>query len=494
MELTNTEKLKKITSRLSDKVPPYVYFLCWLLIKIVYDLSAVLILGKQYYVGYGSYGIDFSWTKELFSFLPFTLMGFYFSCFSKKGSTFRSVALNVLFLIYYIPLNSSFAVHNESWMYCLLSNVYCFLLLFFTLNIDKIDKRICSLGIIKKLSGKKAAAQEKMCGNVLMKSRGGYDNTMLMAFLIISAFSVIIFKFYYNGFHFSFSIFSDSIYDRRGDYSAYMMKIAGSVLAYLITVVVNFASYSLPALLYFGLKRKNIFEIVLAVVAFFCMFSVSSGKSTLLYIAVAVFVFLYDRFLNMKKFNEVFGLLLLAALIGCVLIYLIFKSSKIYGLVFRREMFIPAWMNSLYYDFFSRNPKVYWSQSTFFFQNILHAGYSAAPVELINNAFFNGEVPSPNTGLFADAYLNFGVAGVLIYPVLLSAVIHYSGKIFRKIGKGFEAFVAVKLVIGLTNVQLLRTDFVFSYFLFTFVVWCVYFLLPDVNIGVFKKKKNQNTA
>lgn len=83
---------------------------------------------------------------------------------------------------------------------------------------------------------------------------------------------------------------------------------------------------------------------------------------------------------------------------------------------------------------------------------------------MINNNYFGGYVPSPNTGLFADAYMNFGIIGIIIYPLLISFVLNKSEGIYRKYGLGIMTVMAVKLAIHLTNVPLLRTDFVLSYF------------------------------
>ena len=92
---------------------------------------------------------------------------------------------------------------------------------------------------------------------------------------------------------------------------------------------------------------------------------------------------------------------------------------------------------------------------------------------MINDNYFGGYVPSPNTGLFADAYMNLGIVGVLTYQMIISYVLHKSDGIYQEYGSGIMNVMAVKLAIHLTNVPLLRTDFILSYFLFTFVLWFV---------------------
>lgn len=106
-------------------------------------------------------------------------------------------------------------------------------------------------------------------------------------------------------------------------------------------------------------------------------------------------------------------------------------------------------------------------------QKLIPNAYADSYLQMINKTFFGGYVPSPNTGLFADAYMNFGVCGVILYPFLLSFVLNKSEGIFQKYGPGILTVMAVKLAIHLTNVPLFRTDFVLSYFLFVFVLWLI---------------------
>jgi len=175
----------------------------------------------------------------------------------------------------------------------------------------------------------------------------------------------------------------------------------------------------------------------------------------------------------LSKFSKYFEVSIFCVLILSLFTYLIFKRYDFYFLILRREMFLPAWLDTKYYMLFENAPKLVWSQGTFLLQKLIPSIYSTGYLQMINNNYFGGYVPSPNTGLFADAYMNFGIIGIIIYPLLISFVLNKSEGIYRKYGLGIMTVMAVKLAIHLTNVPLLRTDFVLSYFLFTFILWLV---------------------
>ena len=101
---------------------------------------------------------------------------------------------------------------------------------------------------------------------------------------------------------------------------------------------------------------------------------------------------------------------------------------------------------------------------------ILPAQYPQGILNSINNHFYQGYVPSPNTGLFAEAYMHFGDFGIVIYPMLLTYLFKISQKTLSFYGNELTILVAVKLVLQLTNVPIVRTDFVLSFVLFVLVI------------------------
>ena len=134
-------------------------------------------------------------------------------------------------------------------------------------------------------------------------------------------------------------------------------------------------------------------------------------------------------------------------------------------------MYLPAWLNTLYFDFFSVNASVCWTQDVFILQRILTPVYEVSPIKIISEAYFRGQIPSPNTGMFAEAITHFGTIGIFIYPILITLMLKFSNSVYRKHESFIACAVAVKLLLQITNVSMVRTDFVLSFFLFTILLW-----------------------
>lgn len=79
-------------------------------------------------------------------------------------------------------------------------------------------------------------------------------------------------------------------------------------------------------------------------------------------------------------------------------------------------------------------------------------------------------MPSPNTGLYAESIMQLGFVGSLIFPFLVAFILYYAGLQFKKLGYGVTVIVACKVLIQLTNVPVLRTDFVLSFILLSILL------------------------
>ena len=283
----------------------------------------------------------------------------------------------------------------------------------------------------------------------------------------------IAYKISYNGFSFSLNIFGDSVYTTRESYVETMNTLDSTAIGYIVTLIMNLAGYTVPFYLYLAIRKKDYFAGFVSIIALLSIFSVNSSKSAMLFVFIVFAIGFLEKNNLLSKFSKYFEVCIFCVLILSLFTYLIFKRYDFYFLILRREMFLPAWLDTKYYMLFENAPKLVWSQGTFLLQKLIPSIYSTGYLQMINNNYFGGYVPSPNTGLFADAYMNFGIIGIIIYPLLISFVLNKSEGIYRKYGLGIMTVMAVKLAIHLTNVPLLRTDFILSYFLFTFILWLV---------------------
>lgn len=432
-----------------------------LIIRITYVVTTVVILDGFWYYG-GGYDISFSFMKEILALCVFIFMAFYFRK-NYYSNNFKSLVIKILFTLYYIPLNGSYAIHNQSIIYFMLTNVYFFLLMFFCC------KAIRFGGIT--ISTKSEFGFKKYRKNNQEKLFDLLNKKAVRLTLFAICVLCIFYKIFYNGFSFSLNIFSDSVYTTRESYVDAMNAVDSTVIGYIATLIMNLAGYTVPFYLYLAIKKKNLFAGFVSFTCLLSIFSVNSSKSAMIFVAIVFVVIFLENQGLLEKFSQYFELGIFFLLISSLLVYLVFKRYDFYFLILRREMFLPSWLGTKYYAFFENNPKILWSQGTFLLQKLIPSAYSEGYLQIINNNYFGGYVPSPNTGLFADAYMNFGIFGVWFYPLLISYVLNKSDNIYHEYGSGIMTVMAVKLAIHLTNVPLLRTDFILSYFLFTFVLW-----------------------
>lgn len=453
----------KLDAALGKHISPLHHTLLLLGLKYLYIFLTVLILKDQWYVGYGSYGIDFVFWKEVLGtivFVPICLL--YMN--TKITDSFVDDVLYFLLVIYYIPLNSAFSINNQPLLFFLSSNLYFALLTALT-------------GWTMKLLHKyqKQEKPKSVCEPLFDL----YNDRNVVSLCVIICCAFIVYKLFYNGLSLSVSMDGNDVYGRRAEFMEYLDSIDGTPFAYLLSILRNVVTVVAPFYVLISLMRKKWAQVVLGLACVLAQYSVSAGKSTLLFIAIIAVLYLCYRLNLLKHFKQIFlfGMFLLMAV--CLLEHFIFQSDRIFTLLIRRMLYYPAWLNTMYFEYFVENGPVLWSQNVFLLQNILEPVYDTSPLTIISQVYFAGQVPSPNTGLFAEAVMHFGILGTVIYPVLLTVLLLLSSMIFKPYGLCVQVFFAIKLALHLQNVPITRTDSVLSYFLFAFLLlvlprlhWC----------------------
>lgn len=97
-------------------------------------------------------------------------------------------------------------------------------------------------------------------------------------------------------------------------------------------------------------------------------------------------------------------------------------SRTLAGLIGERMTAGPGLLTGYYYEFFSSHPKALLGQSMFF-RSWIDYPYALGPAELIGYTYFRDSSMSANANLWADAYANFGYAGIIIFTILLAAIL-----------------------------------------------------------------------
>ncbi|HEI4071828.1 TPA: O30 family O-antigen polymerase, partial [Escherichia coli] len=101
-----------------------------------------------------------------------------------------------------------------------------------------------------------------------------------------------------------------------------------------------------------------------------------------------------------------------------------FSINILESLFIRRLLFIPALLNTYYFDFFD-NKFVYYSSS--YLSSIIDYPYDRPIPEVIGLNYFNSDEMSANNGYISDGFANAGSIGIFINIVLASILL----KIFK---------------------------------------------------------------
>ncbi|MEU5852279.1 hypothetical protein [Saccharopolyspora shandongensis] len=214
----------------------------------------------------------------------------------------------------------------------------------------------------------------------------------------------------------------DDVYDVRRDYTD-SLKDVNPVGPY----IVGWIGYVLgPALLATGLVRRSPLLLVAGGAVQLLIYSLTGFKSVMVSILLlAVLAQLSRRFPEGMVGPRLVGY----TAVGVGLItFLDFVSDGVaLSSLFVRRLMLSAGINSYnYYDYFARNPKVHLGHSVL--AEIVDYPYQVSPAHLIGEVYYGNSEMSANANIWADAYANFGLAGMILCTVLLGGVfIVYDG-------------------------------------------------------------------
>ena len=120
---------KRVAEFLFWKEPSFAQRFCVpIIVKYVYILLTVVLLTNHGYVGNMTYQVNFNVWKELLATAVFLPMAYVQAKLPLPEHLLR-LLMRFLFILYYIPLNSAFALNNTSFGFFLLSNLYFILLM-----------------------------------------------------------------------------------------------------------------------------------------------------------------------------------------------------------------------------------------------------------------------------------------------------------------------------------------------------------------------------
>jgi hypothetical protein len=233
--------------------------------------------------------------------------------------------------------------------------------------------------------------------------RGGYYIAISLSFISVA---FLVFWYLFSDIHFNFSFVN--VYEYR---DANLELTAFGLLAYTNTWTQQVFNIFLISIC---LHKKKYFFAVLFVIVQVFFYSVSTHKSVLFYPFLIFGIWLYfrsNRYLTVVPF-----LFSLVVMLG-ILTYWLFDDIWVTSLFSRRVFFVPADLTFVYFDFFSENPKVYWSNSIL--KSFIDYPYDQ-PISHVVGSYLGDESLGANNGFIASGYAHGGLFGVFAYASLVA--------------------------------------------------------------------------
>tara|TARA_R100000750_G_scaffold2401_2_gene2068 strand:+ start:20906 stop:22159 length:1254 start_codon:yes stop_codon:yes gene_type:complete len=169
-------------------------------------------------------------------------------------------------------------------------------------------------------------------------------------------------------------------------------------------------------LLAFLLMRKNYLLSLLMILVFIFYFAANTHKAVLLTPFLVLSTWFY-----FKKFNSLFivplgfSIIVLLSIISYYFVNDIWMSALFPNRVFG----IPAHLTFKYFEFFSKNDFIYFSNS--FFSNLIDYPYDLGLSKLIGK--FDGTNSNANNGYISSAYAQGGASVALVYSVIIGFIL-----------------------------------------------------------------------
>lgn len=208
-----------------------------------------------------------------------------------------------------------------------------------------------------------------------------------------------------------------------------------------------------PLLTAQGLVSRNPLALSIGVIGQLIIYSTTGFKSPLFSLGLMLGLFAVIS-LKRKRFGlyVIWGLALLipAASLLDVLLDSIWTSS----LLVRRPMVVPGLLTGYYFQFFSSNPKVWLSDSIL--KSFVSYPYAMSIPELIGSSYI-APGNSANANLWANAYANFGYAGIFLFTLLLGLVLWIVDSAAYHRNDQIACLLLVSAAINLSNGGLLTS-------------------------------------
>ena len=192
-----------------------------------------------------------------------------------------------------------------------------------------------------------------------------------------------------------------------------------------------------PFLLIIFLHKKKYFFVLLVFLLHVFWFGIINIKSVLFYPFVILFIYLWFR--NNKGLS-IIPISLTLVIFFSYLSFVFFENILYSSLFIRRVFFLPSFLTFTYYEFFSSEGFIYWSNSIT--SSFIHYPYDLSPQKLIGN--YLGIEASANNSFLSTGYMHAGIPGIIFFSLIFVIIL----RIFDSLNYNFKyIWISVAMII-----------------------------------------------
>lgn len=202
------------------------------------------------------------------------------------------------------------------------------------------------------------------------------------------------------------------IYEVRKENSTHAFFFSGYLLSWLSKVI-------LPVMFVYSMIKRNFIFSLLTLFMLLFLFVATAHKAMFFGVLVVVFFYFFDDY---KKKTFFFLSVLLVALYATKYLFVAKGMLLPESILVRRVFFVPAILNTFYFDFFN-DQALYFSNSIF--KNFVEYKYDLPPANLIGLNYLHSAETVANNGFISDGFMNLGLKGTFAFVFILSLIFKF---------------------------------------------------------------------
>ncbi len=371
---------------------------------------------------------DYNYVKLVISWI--TLLVFY-SLGEKIYPGMVKFSYDFLFIFSFIPTLTVWWVKNENDRCMILIILYWFVWWIVSAYITRIPQ----YRAVRHLE------QKELCYIRDKQHRNVNERINIGAIVIAFAFcSIATLYFSYKYGSMRLFIGFGEVYDYRNVEGNSMSSIEGYIYNWMVSIV-------LPMILLFLILKKKYILAIISALLISMNYAIYGNKAMLFMIVLAVCLAIINK-IDLSRYLTRYCLLgvNVVTFVSCILQN---TGITLWGVALMDRMTTGiAAAHFYYYDFFQTNEFLYLRQSIFRF--FTSSPYDKAVSIIIgSSAKYNlsGVYNNQNNGVFSDAYANFGIVGVLVYPILYVCSIYFFEKVLKDVKPSYKYLMLCYLLL-----------------------------------------------